>query len=436
MKISIFGLGYVGCVGLGCLAELGHELIGVDIDVEKVNLINNGKATIVEKEIDGIIEKNRSSNLIRATTNCSEAVEKTDIAIICVGTPNDTNGHLDMSHIYSISKDIGQAIKNKNEFFTIAVRSTVIPGTNCKIAEIIELESGKKNIKDFCVVSNPEFLREGTAVKDFFNPPYTVLASESEKGIEKMQKVYENIDSEIIKVSIGVAELIKFVNNSYHGLKVAFANEIGRICKSLNIDSRVLMELFVKDSSLNISQAYFKPGFAYGGSCLPKDLKALNTISHDNYIKTPILSSIEISNQIHIEYAFELIKNKNKKNIGFYGLSFKDGTDDLRFSPALEVAERLLGKGYGVRIYDKNINISKLMGKNKNFLFEKLPHINEILQDDLDTFISSVEIIVVVNKGENISALNERVLGKKEVVDLVRVTEKFKNYEFYEGICW
>jgi len=436
MKISIHGLGYVGCVGVGCLSELGHEVIGVDIDPVKVGLVNSGKATIVEQSIDDLIKKNYDEGLIKATANSSEAVLNSDVGIICVGTPNDPNGHLDMSHIYTVAKEIGKAIAQRKNFYTLAIRSTVMPGTNKKIAEIIAGESGKKNGTDFAVVSNPEFLREGSAVNDFFNPPYTVLASKSSRGIDVMREVYGKIKAEVIVTDIGSAELIKFVNNSYHGLKVTFANEIGRICKALGVDSEVLMDLFVRDKILNISPYYFKPGFAYGGSCLPKDLKALNSIGHDKYLKLPVLSAIDASNQIHIEYALDAIIKKNKRKIGFYGISFKAGTDDLRFSPALELVERLLGKGYEVKIYDRNVHLYRLMGKNKDFIYNKLPHINEILYDELEPFLESAELIVVVNNGDNLGEVLRRTFNKIEIIDFIRVKDEILTSGRYEGICW
>jgi GDP-mannose 6-dehydrogenase len=436
LNISIFGLGYVGCVGLGCLSEKGHKIIGVDVDTIKVNLINDGKATIVEKDIDELIKKNSEAGKIIATTNFKEAVLKSEAAIICVGTPNNENGHLDMTHIHKVSEEIGEALKEKNSFYTIAIRSTVMPGTNKRIGEIIQEKSGKVVNKDFGIVSNPEFLREGTAVEDFFNPPYTVIASSSAKAADTMKKVYKDISGEVIITDVGTAEMIKFVNNSYHGLKVVFANEIGRICKSLGVDSRKLMELFVKDTILNISPYYFKPGFSYGGSCLPKDLKALNSIAHDNYVNVPVLSSVENSNNIHIDYALNLIINKQKRKIGFYGVSFKDGTDDLRFSPALELAERLLGKGYSIKIYDKNVHLSRLMGKNKDYLFNKLPHINEVLIENIDELTRDSEVLIIVNKNKEISELLKKDLSGVDVIDLVRVTENWKKLSNYDGICW
>lgn len=436
MNISIFGLGYVGCVGLGCLSEAGHKIIGVDVDPIKVNLVNNGKATIVEKDIDELIKKNFDGGLISATSNSNEAIENSEVAIICVGTPNDQYGHLDMTHIHTVAHELGRALKSLDKFLTVAIRSTVMPETNKQICDIISLESNKIMGEDFAVVSNPEFLREGSAVNDFFNPPYTVIASDSQKGIDVMKEVYRDVNAEVIVSDIGSAELIKFVNNSYHGLKVVFANEIGRICKSLEVDSRILMDLFVRDKILNISPYYFKPGFAYGGSCLPKDLKALNSIAHEKFISLPVLSSIEESNQIHIQHALDMIVNQNKRKIGFYGLSFKSGTDDLRFSPALEIAERLLGKGYEIKIYDKNINLSQLMGKNKDYIYKKLPHINKLLVDDITKLEDEIEILVIVNKDEDLDTFLSKDLSNLIVIDLVGIKSKEFNFNGYDGICW
>ncbi len=436
MIVSVFGLGYVGCVGVGALAELGVDMIGVDISELKVNLINSGKATIVEKGIDELIKKGSSSGKIYATMDNKKAIMESAIAIICVGTPNDEHGHLDMTHIYNVAETIGDTIKDKDNFLTIAIRSTVMPGTNKKVTEIIEKASGKKSGESFGVVSNPEFLREGSAVEDFFNPPYTLIASDVDKSIEMMKEIYSGINAEIITTDIGTAELIKFVNNTYHGLKVVFANEIGRICKALNVDSHELMNIFTKDKILNISSYYFKPGFAYGGSCLPKDLKALNTIAHDKYLELNVLSSISKSNEKHIEHAYDLIVKKNKTNIGIFGISFKEGTDDLRFSPGLELSERLLGKGYTIKIFDSNVMLSRLTGKNKEFLYSRLPHINDVLSENVGQFLEGLELLIIVNKDEALPNLIESNLENLEILDFVNIAE-LKNERYkYEGICW
>lgn len=432
MKISIFGLGYVGCVGMGCMADMGHKIIGVDINEEKVAMINNGHATIEEKDIDQLIKSGRKNNQIEATTDPQKAVLNTEISFICVGTPNLPNGHLDLRAIKSVAQSIGSALKNKNEYHIVVIRSTVTPGTNKKVGEIIEQESGKKNNDEFAIVSNPEFLREGSAVQDFFSPPYTLIASEDQKALKKMKKLYQDLEGEVLTSDVKIAEMMKLVNNSFHALKVAFANEIGRLCNKMDVDSQQLMDIFSKDTILNISPYYLKPGFAYGGSCLPKDLKALNLLSHDSYVDNPILKSVDKSNNIHIQHAIDTIINLEKTKISFLSITFKPGTDDLRFSPGLEVVEYLLGKGYDIKVYDKNLNISKLIGKNKTFLMNKLPHIDDILVDSIDRAVEFGEAIILSNKEEYISNyLRENpVNDSKHIVDFVGIASQFniKNY--------
>jgi len=432
MNISVFGLGYVGCVSAGCLAKLGNNVIGVDVIEEKVDLINNGKGTVVENGIDELIVFGIDNGTIKATLEAGYALNNSEIAIIAVGTPNNEAGQLNMDMIYATAKEIGKNLKNKNDFFTIAIRSTVMPGTNQKVREIISKEAGHEN---FGVVSNPEFLREGSAIEDFFNPPYTVLASESELALKKMKNLYKQINSTLLVVDVINAELIKFVNNSFHALKVGFANEIGRISKHLGADSRQLMELFVSDKLLNISPYYFKPGFAYGGSCLPKDLKALNTISHDNYLVTPILNSVSVSNKAHIEHAYELIHKYNKRSIGFFGISFKPGTDDLRFSPSIELVERLLGKGFFIKVFDENVNLSRIMGKNKDYLYSKLPHVSELLCNSIEDFIDTLEILVISTKSTKLEELFSKLNHSIIIIDLVDAV-KNSSKQNYTGICW
>jgi len=435
MNVSIFGLGYVGSVALGCLSAQGHNTFGIDVSKDKVELIKSGFGTVVEKDLDDMISIGVKEKRIYSDTASYNAVMFSEISLICVGTPNEKDGHLSMMYIYSVVEEIASHLKNKNGFHTIAIRSTVMPGINKEVTHIVEKISGKKNKIDFGIVSNPEFLREGTAVNDFFNPPYTIIASESEKAIEMMKKLYNDINGEIIVTDIGVAEMIKFINNSYHALKVTFGNEIGRICKKLNIDSIKLMEIFCKDTMLNISPNYFKPGFAYGGSCLPKDLKALNTISHDNYIDTPLLKSISQSNEIHINYALETIIKQNKKNIGFVSITFKPNTDDLRFSPALELAERLLGKGFNVNIYDSNINLSKLVGKNRDYLLNKIPHIGNILKDKFEDFVEENEVFVIANNDPKTRDLFELNLINKVIIELTKIPKE-KEFQNIQGLCW
>lgn len=433
MNISIFGLGYVGCVGIGCLASQGNKMIGVDVSDVKVDLINSGKPTIVEKDIEELIAKGYKDGKISATLDYKYAVKNSDISFICVGTPSAENGHLNLNYIYQTAKEIGVALKDKDAFHIVVIRSTVFPGTNAKISEIIENESGKHRNVDFAVVSNPEFLREGTAVNDYLNPPLTVLGSSCSKAIDVMKELYAPMNAPIEVVSIEVAEMIKYVNNSYHALKVVFANEVGQICKKLGIDSHEVMRIFCMDKQLNISPYYFKPGFAYGGSCLPKDLKGLKTLAHDLYLDTPVLASIDESNQNHIQFAIKQIESTGKKKIGVLGLSFKAGTDDMRNSPIVNIIEYLYGKGYEIKIYDKNVSISRLIGKNKSVIMEKLPHLNSLLCDKIEDVTEWAEMLVISTKEEAFKQLKTK--AGQPVFDLVRIKE-LENDNNYNGLCW
>lgn len=433
MNISIFGLGYVGCVGIGCLASQGNKMIGVDVSDVKVDLINSGKPTIVEKDIEELIAKGYKDGKISATLDYKYAVKNSDISFICVGTPSAENGHLNLNYIYQTAKEIGEALKDKDAFHIVVIRSTVFPGTNAKISEIIENESGKHRNVDFAVVSNPEFLREGTAVNDYLNPPLTVLGSSCSKAIDVMKELYAPMNAPIEVVSIEVAEMIKYVNNSYHALKVVFANEVGQICKKLGIDSHEVMRIFCMDKQLNISPYYFKPGFAYGGSCLPKDLKGLKTLAHDLYLDTPVLASIDESNQNHIQFAIKQIESTGKKKIGVLGLSFKAGTDDMRNSPIVNIIEYLYGKGYEIKIYDKNVSISRLIGKNKSVIMEKLPHLNSLLCDKIEDVTNWAEMLVISTKEEAFKQLKPK--AGQPVFDLVRIKE-LENEDNYNGLCW
>jgi GDP-mannose 6-dehydrogenase len=435
MNISIFGLGYVGCVSLGCLAKNGHNVIGVDVSTTKVNQINSGNPTIIEKDIDVIIKEQHEKKRIRATTDYKEAVLNSDISIVAVGTPSTAHGHLELKYIFNVAKNIGKALKEKKDFHIIAIRSTIMPGTCRKITEIIEETSGKERNKHFAVIDNPEFLREGTAVYDYYNPPLTLIGSDNKKAGEVLASLYKELPAEIIITDIEVAEIMKYVNNTYHALKISFGNEVGNICKSLGIDSHKVMGIFVKDRQLNISPYYFKPGFAYGGSCLPKDLKGLQTLAHDQYIKAPVIESIDKTNIIQIERAVEYLSQYKNKKIGFLGLSFKAGTDDLRNSPSVTLIETLLGKGFDIKIYDKNVQISRLTGTNKEYIDDHIPHLAKLMINNAEELISDSDIIVVANNEEEFS----KVLGKindKLIVDLVRMPEIIRVKSNYYGINW
>jgi GDP-mannose 6-dehydrogenase len=435
MDISVFGLGYVGCVSLGCLARSGHRVTGVDTNKLKVDLINQGKATILENGIEEIITEQIKERRICATSDSRQAVLDSEVSIIAVGTPSSDNGSLNLDSIFEVSGKIGEALTEKESFHVVAIRSTATPGTVQKVTDIISGKSGKEPGKEFAVVSNPEFLREGTAVHDFFHPPYTLIGSEEERAVEIMKRVYGGIESEIVVCNVRTAELIKFVNNSFHALKVAFANEVGNVCKSLGIDSHELMDIFAMDKTLNISSYYLRPGFAFGGSCLPKDLKGLLAIAHDKYLALPVLQSIGVSNQRQIERLVEMIIKEGKKKVGFLGLAFKEGTDDLRNSPSVQVIETLLGKGYGVMIFDSNVSMSHLLGKNKEFITGHIPHMANLLVDSINKVIDFADIIVVGVK-ERAYRPHLKDLNGKLLIDLVRFDEQMLGKENYIGINW
>ena len=435
MNISIFGLGYVGCVGAACCAKLGHHVIGNDVSENKVNLINQGKPTIIEAEIDELVKEAHDRGLLEATMDYHYAVHNSEISFIVVGTPSSKEGHLNLNYIYNVARQIGEALRDKDDFHIVAIRSTVLPGTNKKVGEIIAEASGKVRGKDFTVVSNPEFLREGTSVQDYMNPPLTLIGTDSEIAEAKFRELYKDIPAEFISTDIEVAEIMKYVNNTFHALKIVFGNEVGNICKALGIDSHKVMEIFCKDKQLNISPYYFKPGFAYGGSCLPKDSKALRTLAHDYYVTTPVISAIDPSNELQKKIAVDIIESKGRRKVGILGLSFKAGTDDLRNSPIVDVIEVLYGKGYEIHIYDKNVRVSQLTGTNADFIAAKLPHLHDIISDDLDAVCNACDVLVITNKEKEFADVPEKY-PNKYIVDLVR---QFKEVDYagnYEGISW
>lgn len=435
MNVSIFGLGYVGCVGAACLAKLGHKVMGVDVNENKVRLMNEGKPTIIEEGIAELCQEAHDKGLMSATTVAAEAVAQTEISFIVVGTPSSKEGHLNLNYIYTVAGRIGRALKDKNGFHIVAIRSTVLPGTNKRVGEILEQESGKKRNVDFTVVSNPEFLREGTSVHDYFNPPLTLIGTDNKLAEEKFRELYKDIPAEFICTDIEVAEMMKYVNNTYHALKIVFGNEVGNICKGLDIDSHKVMEIFCKDKQLNISPYYFKPGFAYGGSCLPKDMKALKTLAHDLYVDVPVIESIFQSNENQKRNAVETIVNKGKRKVGILGLSFKAGTDDLRCSPIVDVVEQLLGKGFEIRIYDKNVKVSELTGTNKDFIMAKIPHLQHFVTDNLDEVCSESDVLVVTNKEKEFADVITKY-PHKIIIDLVRLWKEVDYNGVYEGLSW
>lgn len=436
MKICVFGLGYVGCVSIGCLAKAGHQVVGVDVSKTKVDQINSGTPTIIEAGIAELIADSSNAGRIEATEDVTKALDGADASIICVGTPNDATGHLDMTFVGRVAESIGDAIKTRDGYHVVLIRSTVVPGTNRNVSDLITKRSGKSRGSDFDVVSNPEFLREGTAIEDFHNPPVTVIGTDSDLAFDVASRIYESVNAPVWRVAIDTAESIKMINNSWHALKVAFANEVGTICKSLGIDSHEVMNLFCQDDKLNLSPYYLKPGFAYGGSCLPKDLQALNTISHDNHLETPVISAIERSNTAHKDRLVQRILSSKCRRVGILGFSFKPGTDDLRNSPIVEVAETLLGKGYDLKIYDKNVHLSNLAGTNKEYIDAHIPHLSELISGELEDVLSHGEIIIIANREAEFTGLSSRCPDAL-IIDLVRVEDALQTHPGgYDGIAW
>ncbi|MDA3917548.1 MAG: UDP-glucose/GDP-mannose dehydrogenase family protein [Deltaproteobacteria bacterium] len=442
MKISIFGLGYVGCVSSVCLAKEGHDVIGVDVNQTKVDMINDGKSPIVEKDLNVILERivknNNSTGSLIATTNALRAVADTDISLICVGTPSNDNGSLKLDYVKRCAGNIGAGIREKEKYHVIVARSTMLPGTvEDVIIREVEYSSGKKAGNDFGAVMNPEFLRESTSIDDFFNPPVTVIGELDNKSGDVVQKMYHFLEAPFVRTDIKSAEMIKYANNTFHGLKVTFANEIGAICKTLGIDSHKVMDIFCMDNKLNLSSYYLKPGFAFGGSCLPKDLRAITYKAKEQDLNVPILSSIIDSNKEHIERVAKNIMRSGKKKIGILGLSFKAGTDDLRESPLVILTEKLIGKGYDISIYDKNVAVAKLFGANKEYIEKEIPHISSLMVDDIASISSHAEIIIIGNKSEEFNSILIQCSPDTIIYDLVRITQDIsKTPEGYEGICW
>ncbi|GAB3929233.1 nucleotide sugar dehydrogenase [Larkinella terrae] len=435
MNISIFGLGYVGCVSLGCLAKNGHTVVGVDINTTKVNQINSGRATIVEKDIDTIIAEQFEQGRIRASSSYYMAVMETDLSIIAVGTPSTEKGHLNLSYLFSLADRIGNVLQEKDSFHVLAIRSTVMPGTCEQIAARIESKTGKVRNVDFAVVSNPEFLREGTAVHDYYNPPLTIIGTESEKAEAILRSIYEELPGQIVVTSTKTAEIMKFVNNTFHAMKISFANEVGNICSSLSIDSHQVMNILCQDTQLNISDYYLKPGFAYGGSCLPKDLKGLQMLAHDLYLQVPLINSINQTNEIQKQRAIALLMKYSHRKIGFLGIGFKAGTDDLRNSPAVELVESLMGRGFAVKVYDRNIQISKLTGANKEFIDQRIPHLAQCMAEEGRELLDWSDVLVICTKENEFTTLMSSAYGKT-VIDLVNLPFDNHSSNQYFGINW
>lgn len=442
MKIAVFGLGYVGVVSAACLVRDGHDVIGVDPNSVKTELVNHGKSPIVEPGLEELIASGRRNGRLQAVSDHTIGVGHADLMLICVGTPGQANGSLDLSYVRRICQQIGAALAQTDIYKIVAIRSTLLPGSmQSLVIPTLEEFSRKSAGKDFGVCINPEFLREGTAIYDYDHPPKTVIGATDDRAAEQLKQLYGALEAPLILTDLRTAEMIKYVDNSWHALKVTFANEIGRLCKAMNVDSRDLMRLFCKDTKLNISAAYFRPGFAFGGSCLPKDVRALTYQGRLLDVDTPVLSSILASNRVQIDQALSMIFATGKRRIGLLGLSFKEGTDDLRESPIVTLAERLIGKGCELAIYDQNVKLASLVGANRDYILNHIPHIGRLLVESPQALFERSDVVVLATAEKEFGDLVARLAANKTVIDLVGTwnlshAARTTAMKSYDGIGW
>jgi GDP-mannose 6-dehydrogenase len=438
MRISVFGLGYVGAVSAACLARDGHRVIGCDIDETKLELIRSGRTPIVEDGMPELIAAAHRSGRLTATDNPGHALQDSELSFVCVGTPSLRGGGQDLTALRRLSEQIGVALKGKPQFHVIVIRSTVLPGTTDELVKpVIETQSGKRAGVDFGLCFQPEFLREGSSIRDYDHPPYTVIGVDTERSARTLREVFGHLPGEFITTAVRTAEMLKYCCNAFHAVKITFANEIGRIGQSLGVDARAVMDLVCRDTRLNISPAYLKPGFAFGGSCLPKDLKALLHAARSRDGEVPMLTSLLPSNAVHLDHAVELVLGTRKRSVGLLGLSFKAGTDDLRDSPFVSMAERLIGKGLDLKIYDPAVNIARLMGANRRYIEETIPHVSSLMKGTSEEVIQQSDVIVVGLREQSIvENLYEHTREGHVIIDLVNVPERRHLKGTYYGVCW
>ena len=438
MKVSVFGLGYVGSVSAASFAADGHTVIGVDVNPDKAASLNEGRSPIVEKGLDELIRDGAANGSLRATTSTREAIDASDLSLLCVGTPSRKNGSLDLSYLERVSEQIGEALRDKASYHVVVVRSTVLPGTTHDVViPALERTSGKKYGTGFGVTVNPEFLREGTAIHDFRNPPLTLVGHNYQSDAAPTEALYTKVEAPLISTSIRTAEMIKYASNTWHALKVCFANEIGNLCKRVDIDSHEVMDIFCRDHKLNLSSYYMKPGFAFGGSCLPKDVRAMQYRAKEVDLSMPVIEAILDSNQLQIRHAIDQVVETGRRRVGLLGFSFKAGTDDLRESPLVILAETLLGKGYELSIYDRNVSLARLVGANKDYINRQIPHLSSLLADTIDAVLDRSEVIVVGNASPEFAEALTRTRPDHVVIDLVRIgVDRSTIPAEYQGICW
>lgn len=438
MRVSVFGLGYVGSVSAASFAADGHDVVGVDVNPDKVAAVNAGRSPIVEPGLDELLRRSVAGERLRATTSTDEAVRDTDLSLICVGTPSRKNGSLDLTYLTRVCEQIGAALADKPAYHVVVVRSTVLPGTtHTHVIPTLEAASGKTYGEGFGVSVNPEFLREGTALRDFREPALTLVGHNHAADAAPTKALYQSIEAPLVSTSIRVAEMMKYTSNAWHAVKVVFANEIGNLCKRMEVDSHEVMDIFCRDEKLNVSSYYLKPGFAFGGSCLPKDVRALQYRAKEVDLDVPLLGAVLSSNRLQVQHAVDRIVETGKKKVGLLGFSFKAGTDDLRESPMVILAEALLGKGYSLCIYDRNVSLARLVGANKQYIEEQIPHLSRHLCESLDHVIAESEVIVIGNGAPEFSEAVTRCHADQVVIDLVRIPLDFSRVKAqYDGICW
>lgn len=434
MKITVFGMGYVGCVTAACLADLGHDVTGVDVDVNKVEIINRGQSPIIEPGLAELIKRGVGAGRLRAST---EPRVLGEIVMICVGTPSNENGSLGLRHLMRVIEGIGVLLRGSEQYHVITVRSTVLPGTVEKgVIPLLEETSSKVVGRDFGVCMNPEFMRETTAVEDFHRPPFTIIGEQDQRSGDALAALYEPIRAPLERPSIAEAEMVKYACNAFHAAKVCFGNEIGNLCKSMGIDSHRVMDIFCKDTRLNLSPYYLRPGFAFGGSCLPKDLRAITYQAKRNDVEVPLLSSLMESNEKQIQHAYRMVKAMGRTKIGVLGLSFKLGTDDVRESPVVILIEMLIGKGYAVSIYDEEVSLAKLHGANKRYLDETIPHVTSLMESSVAKVLDKSDLVIVSKKADEFKKEIDVLERDIYIVDFVRLFADYKGKPHYEGIAW
>jgi GDP-mannose 6-dehydrogenase len=412
--------------------------VGVDVSPEKVASLNEGRSPIVEKGLDELIRDNAANGRLRATTSTAEAIGASDLSLICVGTPSRRNGSLDLTYLERVCEQIGGALRDKPAYHVVVVRSTVLPGTTHDVViPALERTSGKKYGTGFGVTVNPEFLREGTAINDFRHPPLTLVGHNYTSDAQPTEGLYAKVEAPLVSTSIRTAEMIKYASNTWHALKVCFANEVGNLCKRLEIDSHEVMDIFCRDTKLNLSSYYMKPGFAFGGSCLPKDVRAMQYRAKEVDLDMPVIQAILGSNQLQIQHALDMVLETGRKRVGLLGFSFKAGTDDLRESPLVILAEALLGKGYELSIYDRNVSLARLVGANKDYINKQIPHLSSLLADTTDEVLARSEVLVVGNASPEFAEALTRTRPDHVIVDLVRLpVDRAAIAGDYRGICW